>query len=36
MGRDPGTIVSVATVTTLDVDFEGMRESPWEGAFLML
>lgn len=35
MGRDPES-VSVATVTTLDVHFEGMKEFPWEGAFLML
>lgn len=34
-GRDPENVVSVATVTTLDVFFEGRRESPWEGAFLM-
>lgn len=34
-GRDPENVVSVATVTPLDVVFEGRRESPWEGAFLM-
>lgn len=36
MGRDPESVVSVAAVMTLDVHFEGMKESPWEGAFLML
>lgn len=34
-GRDPENVVLVATVTPLDVVFEGRRESPWEGAFLM-
>lgn len=34
-GTDPENVVSVATVTPLDVVFEGRRESPWEGAFLM-
>lgn len=34
-GRDPENVVSAATVTPLDVAFEGRRESPWEGAFLM-
>lgn len=35
MGRNPQS-VSVATVTTLEVHFEGVKESPWEGTFLML
>lgn len=34
-GRDPENVVSAAAVTPLDVAFEGRRESPWEGAFLM-
>lgn len=34
-GTDPENVASVAAVTPLDVVFEGRRESPWEGAFLM-